>query len=129
MGTMKCAARQRMLLLVAALAMLSLRALTPAGYMPGSTGSGLLFELCPAGMPAAVMRALGGNHHHHHGPDSSSISDDEQCPIGHMLGGAAATDDAVPIAVPRVRIDVEWVRLDVRDATRTVAYSSRAPPA
>ena len=125
--------RNRQLFLVATLATLALRALAPDGYMPGSADSGLLYELCPEGMPVEIMQALAGDnqHHHHHGGDSeaASASSSEQCPIGHMLAGAAATDDAVPIAVPRVRIDVEWVRLDVRDATRTVAYSSRAPPA
>ncbi|MEJ2298890.1 MAG: hypothetical protein P8X94_10400, partial [Woeseiaceae bacterium] len=101
---MKRVARQHTLLL-AALAMLSLRALTPAGYMPGSPGSGLLFELCPAGMPAGVMQALGGGHHHH-APAGSTMSDDEQCPIGHMLSGAVASADPLPVEVPRAKIDV-----------------------
>jgi hypothetical protein len=60
--------RQQPLLLVLTLAMLASRALMPDGYMPGTRGSGLLFELCPSGMPVAIMRALGqGHHHHHHG--------------------------------------------------------------
>jgi hypothetical protein len=128
---MKRVTRQHALLL-AALAMLSLRALTPAGYMPGSPGSGLLFELCPAGMPADVMQALGGGHHHHashHAPAGSTMSDDEQCPIGHMLSGAVASDDPLPVEVPRATIDVVPLRRDVRDIATTVAYSSRAPPA
>lgn len=116
------------MLLLAALAMLSLRALTPAGYMPGSPGSGLLFELCPAGMPVDVMQALGA-HHHHHARTDSPMSDDEQCPIGHMLSGAVAADDPLPVEAPRARIDVILLRLEVRDIAKTVAYSPRAPPA
>ena len=86
--------RNRQLVLVAALATLALRALTPDGYMPGSADSGLLYELCPEGMPAEIMQALGGNsHHHHHGDDgSASVSATEQCPIGHMLASAIAMD-------------------------------------
>ena len=50
--------RHRHVILAAALALLSLRALTPDGYMPAAADSGLLFELCPEGMPAEVMQAL-----------------------------------------------------------------------
>ena len=93
--------RLRHLLLFIALAMLGVRALTPLGYMPAAAGSGLLYELCPEGMPAEVMQALagGGHHHHHHGDDKTGAS--ESCPIGHMLAPAIAADfDTPTIVVP-----------------------------
>jgi hypothetical protein len=128
--------RYRSLLIVAALVTLSLRALTPEGYMPGSRESGLLFELCPEGMPAEIMQRLsggGGEHHHHHhqhGQDeSSSMSGTEQCPIGHMLSSAFAVDvDTAAIVLPCQPPLVAapeaktWQR-------RIVEYRSRAPPA
>jgi len=121
------------LLLIAALAMLSLRALTPDGYMPGSSDSGLLYELCPSGMPAEIMQALAGDGHHHHGhhggEDPSSVSGTEQCPIGHMLGSAVAIDTGVPPeflpAAPEFDDATVFARLRIQRA----AYRSRAPPA
>ncbi len=120
-------------LFIAALAMLSLRALTPDGYMPGSQGSGLLFELCPAGMPAEVMQILSGgghHHHHHHGEDDgASVSGTEQCPIGHMLVSAIAADldtptefAADPPLFAAMTTMFVWRQ-------RVVDYRSRAPPA
>jgi hypothetical protein len=120
--------RSRSLLLVVALAMLSLRALTPEGYMPGSKDSGLLFELCPSGMPVAIMRALGGNHHHHHG-DTTSVSGTEQCPIGHMLSTAVAVDSGLIVETPPVMLRPAPERASFPEPFRTIAYRSRAPPA
>ena len=128
-------ARHHRLLLVAALTTLALRALTPEGYMPGSRGSGLLFELCPEGMPAAVMQALsGGNGHHHHhqghgGDDGASMSGTEQCPIGHMLASAVAVDiDTQAVFVP-ARPPLLELPGAVAAQRRVVEYRSRAPPA
>lgn len=117
-------------LLLATLAMLALRVLTPEGYMPGSAGSGLLFELCPAGMPAEVMRALGGGgHHHHHHDDKSPAKGTEQCPIGHMLSAAAATDSQSPAALAPRNPVFEAPSFTPPVPIVTVAYRSRAPPA
>ena len=122
--------RHRHLILAAALALLSLRALTPDGYMPAAAGSGLLFELCPEGMPAEVMQALGSGHHHHHGDDADDATVDAgQCPIGHMLASAVAHDadadtDVAPataeFAAPPVRTHI---------AAAHSRYRTRAPPA
>jgi len=121
------------LLLIASLAMLSLRALTPDGYMPGSRGSGLLFELCPSGMPPVIMQALAGegHHQHHHAGDdnSGSVSGTEQCPIGHMLASAIAVDTGEqPEIAPDVAVfnDVPVV---IARRSSPIAYRSRAPPA
>ena len=111
-----------------ALAILAVRALTPDGYMPGSRDSGLLFELCPSGMPVAIMRALGGGHHHHHG-DESPVSGTEQCPIGHMLSTTAATDADPQIALVPGRSDYEAAPIRKLQITGATAYRSRAPPA
>jgi len=126
----------RHLLLVAALATLSLRALTPDGYMPGSAESGLLYELCPDGMPAEIMQSLagGGHHHHHHGDNDSpsvsvTVSGTEQCPIGHMLASAVAVDSgSTPDVLPDAPVfDDMPVATFIR--TSVTAYRSRAPPA
>ena len=129
---MNLSVHKRHILLVAALATLSLRALTPDGYMPGSAESGLLYELCPDGMPAEIMQSLaGGGHHHHHdgGSDSASVSGTEQCPIGHMLASAVAVDSgSTPDVLPDAPVfsDVPVAMLFQASVT---AYRSRAPPA
>lgn len=124
------------LLFIAALAMLTLRALTPDGYMPGSKDSGLLFELCPSAMPPEIMQALAGDSHHHHGhgghgsgDDSSSVSGTEQCPIGHMLASAVAVDTgATSEIVPDVALFDDLPSIFSYRSSSTV-YRSRAPPA
>ena len=128
---MNLSVHKRHLLLVAALATLSLRALTPDGYMPGSAESGLLYELCPDGMPAEIMQSLagGGHHHHHGGSDSASVSGTEQCPIGHMLASAVAVNSwSTPDVLPDAPVfnDVPAAMLFQASVT---AYRSRAPPA
>lgn len=124
------------LLLIAFLAVLSLRALTPDGYMPAAQGSGLLFELCPSAMPAEIMQALAGDsdhqhgHHDHHGADDSeSVSATEQCPIGHMLASAMAADTGAssPVIPDAALFDNEAVIVAPRSTP--AAYRSRAPPA
>lgn len=124
-------ASNRQTLLIAALVALSLRALTPDGYMPGSEHSGLLYELCPDGMPAEIMQALASDQHHHHhdGEDGASVTGTEQCPIGHMLASAVAVDmGAQPDLVPDTAAFEEApAALLIR--VSTTAYRSRAPPA
>lgn len=125
-------ARNRRFLLVAALATLAVRALTPDGYMPGSAHSGLLYELCPEGMPAEIMQALAGDSHHHHhggGDDVTSPGSSEQCPIGHMLALAIATDsNATSDILPDMPLFDESV-VALIFGTQATGYRSRAPPA
>ena len=122
--------RHRHKVLLAALAMLSLRALTPEGYMPAAPGSGMMFELCPEGMPAEIMQALsGGGHHHHHGESGDSDAGMIECPIGHMLSSAVAHDAG---AVADIALDSPvWVVAGAQpsQARRQPTYRSRAPPA
>jgi hypothetical protein len=119
--------RNRQLVLVAALATLALRALTPDGYMRG-----LLYELCPEGMPAEIMQALGGNNHHHHqGGDSeaASASSSEQCPIGHMLASAMAMDSTPASDMLPAAPSYNDGSVAVLFHTPAIGYRSRAPPA
>jgi len=116
------------LLLVALL----MRAGIPDGYMPSAPGSGLLFELCPAGVPAGFMSALTGSdrHHHHNKPDDSRLHFDAgQCPIGHLLSSAVAFDDHWQSdVVPELRDFI--VDPDLIITSRVpVSYRSRGPPA
>ena len=125
--------RNRQFLLVATLATLALRALAPDGYMPGSADSGLLYELCPEGMPVEIMQALAGDnqHHHHHGGDgeATSAGGSEQCPIGHMLASAMAMDStpASDMLPDTPVFDDDPVA--VLFHSPAIGYRSRAPPA
>ena len=123
--------RHRHLILAAALALLSLRALTPDGYMPAAADSGLLFELCPEGMPAEVMQALaGGGHHHHHGDDTDGAAVDAgQCPIGHMLASAVAHDADVDTDVAPAAAEFAAPPVRLHIAAAHSRYRTRAPPA
>ena len=118
----------RQLLLLIALAMLGVRALTPLGYMPASAGTGLLYELCPEGMPAEIMHALsGGGHHHHHGGDEGGVS--ESCPIGHMLAAAMVVDvetSTVVLPEPPAFILLSSPAIDCRARSH---HRCRSPPA
>ena len=118
----------RQYLLLIALAMLGVRALTPLGYMPASAGTGLLYELCPDGMPAEVMHALAGGGHHHHGGGGKGGAS-ESCPIGHMLTSAVANDidiSTVVIPEPEVFMVPSVVSCDSR---ARIHYRCRSPPA
>jgi len=118
--------RHRVLLLL--LATLLMRVAIPVGYMPAAAGSGLLFELCPEGLPPSVMQALGGHHHQAHSNKSETSFDAEQCPVGHMLSSAMATEAVQALDVePILAIYTCPVTVSQTSVTRT-AYRSRAPP-
>jgi len=109
--------------------MLSVRAVTPDGYMISSPASGLLFELCPSGMPAEIMQALAGGKHHHHHDKGGQSQGGEPCPIGHMLASAVAADTgSTPELLPAAPT---FGKVPVARATgsRAAVYRSRAPPA
>jgi len=82
---------------------LLLRAATPLGYMPGSVGSGLLFELCPGQLPAGFVLpgATSGHEHHHHSTGDDAPAEPDTCQIGHLLSSAAAVgefDSSEPVS-------------------------------
>ena len=112
------------------LAALVLRALAPDGYMPGSPTSGLLYELCPDGLPAAIMQSLAGSaHHHHHGGDEETTADTDQCPIGHMLASAAVTDLGSVADTLACLPEFPDTQLSTLLSSTTTAYRPRGPPA
>jgi hypothetical protein len=118
--------------MIALLATLLMRAGIPDGYMPASADSGLLFELCPAGVPESFMRALSGSDHHQHHADtatSGSHYDAGQCPIGHMLSSAVAFDDlwqieSAPAAQESIHTSVPTYTIQA-----AISQRSRGPPA
>jgi len=109
----------------------ALRAMTPAGYMPGAPGSGLLFELCPDQLPVGVsLAAAGPPSHAHHGHEAgNSSAEADHCQIGHLLisliaAHAHALLDVAPPPLARVMINAARTWLS---KTRTV-FQSRGPP-
>lgn len=117
--------RQGWLLLGAALL---LRAAIPAGYMPASGDSALLFELCPEGVPAAFLQftaGTSGEHQHHAGHGA----DKHHCPIGHLLLSAFAIDDHGEVTkIPAVPVFAPVPGYSYRTTFRPVFFS-RGPPA
>ncbi|MCK5326934.1 MAG: DUF2946 family protein [Woeseiaceae bacterium] len=105
-----------------------LRAVIPAGYMPASMGSGLLFELCPDGLPSGVSFAsVGHDHAGHHGDSGKSASD--HCDLGHLLSGAVIDASSLDVAVAAISPEtVDWAIATTPMRVRTPAYSPRAPP-
>jgi hypothetical protein len=113
------------------LATLLLRAAIPDGYMPSRVGSGLLFELCPSGVPAGFMEALAGagsGHHHGHEAGDETHFDASQCPIGHFLSMAALVDEVRALDVePAPATSAEWAAAAPASIARPL-YRSRGPP-
>jgi len=122
----------RQLALIAVLAGVVLRALTPLGYMPSTLGSGMLFELCPDQLPAGyVLSDSGSNHQHHHGKETTDTSTTvDQCQIGHLLFSAIA-GDAPQIDEIYAELTIEFSPEPPALISRatTTAYRTRAPPA
>lgn len=113
------------------LAVLLLRAAIPVGFMPAAAGSGLLVVFCPDGVSAEFMQFLAGDAgaDHDHMDHGNSGDTTHQCPIGHMLLSAAATDDGsqpgdVAIAPPPTT-SASYLFTSVS----RIHYQSRGPPA
>jgi hypothetical protein len=124
--------RHRRRLSVLLLATLLLRAAIPDGYMPASPYSGLLFELCPSGVPAGFIAALGGSgHHQHHDASDGSGAhyDASQCPIGHMLSSAAAVNDLWQFDAISLRPGFMTYPDEVISYPEILNLRSRGPPA
>jgi hypothetical protein len=113
------------------LATLLLRAAIPDGYMPSRPGSGLLFELCPSGVPAGFIEALAGSdsgHHHAHDAGDETHFDASQCPIGHFLSMAAIVDDVRALDVePAPAAGGDWTVATPVSVARRL-HRSRGPP-
>ena len=110
------------------LAAMALRAVMPVGYMVGTLGGDLLFEMCPDGMPSAMVRSLDGEHHHGGDDDAASAVSIEQCPMGHLLMPVAFNASiSIALEPPHAPAFIDIPRLVAVIATPT-AYLSRAPP-
>ena len=112
---------------------LLLRALTPIGYMPGTAGSGFLFELCPDQLPAGVnLYDASASHQHHHGDPGSEeqSASPDQCQIGHLLFSAVAVHEASapPYPAPDTTDQTFLPALTFSNRTDSV-YQPRGPPA
>lgn len=122
---MTVTARKSVLILAGAVC-LSLRAMVPAGYMPGNLLAGEFMVLCPSGMQAEFVRQLHPGHGTH---DQNVVDADTSCPIGSALQPAFLPADEYPQAVsinlPRYTAEILH-RLFA--ATPLRRYRSRAPP-
>ncbi len=110
----------------------TLRALTPLGYMPAPANSGLLFELCPDGLPAdVVQRILGGghNHHHQHGDNIAKSESPDRCPLGHLLCSVFAAGDIAGLELSQARADLIVPEVFVSAGKRHERFHARDPPA
>jgi len=114
------------LLLLAALLM---RAAVPVGYMPAAPGTGLLFELCPDGMPAGFNPSEGHAHHHHAAPDAAGEAGADQCQLGHMLSSAAAVGDSWQLDIVETLPVFSPMPTPPERGIAATAYRSRDPPA
>jgi hypothetical protein len=90
----------------ALLAGLAFRAITPAGYMPGTLADGTPFVLCPGSTPGAqyFLDRSGDahQHRHHHDPADGKPDVDrswEFCPIGAAFAAIAPAYELPPETV------------------------------
>ncbi len=124
-------------LVAGALVALVLRASIPAGFMPSMAKDGLLFEMCPSAVPAAILAAMSGagNHHgagHHHGHEPGGASkhfDTGSCPIGQSLSYAAAVDEFAFGDIPPAAAVLNATRPGVLHSFDQPRRRSRDPPA
>lgn len=116
----------RRLFLALGVAGLCLRALIPAGYMPGNLLAGELMVLCPVGVPAAIAEQLHSGHIDH---DQPVIDVDRSCPIGSAVQQAWLPTNIVSLTFDEPVVDVE-IREDFRSLPAVLVrrYQSRAPP-
>ena len=110
---------------------LGLRALIPAGYMPGSIDGGPWFVLCGDSVPISMTMPASeaGDHHHHHDEASETSSLSGDCSFGHLLAGAVLTADIDQATIRR--FDDRFFAV-VRDGVvphlRLRNPNTRAPP-
>lgn len=126
------ACTRKSILILAGIVCLGLRALVPAGYMPGNLLAGEFMVLCPSGMQADFVQQLHpdqGVHDTHSAHDQGVVDADTSCPIGSALQLAVLPIDevrrAVSIDLPRHAADIAQREIA---ATHRYRYQSRAPP-
>jgi hypothetical protein len=120
------AAAVRGRLVALGMACLVMRALIPAGYMPGNLLDGEFMVLCPAGMSPSLLSAAGNAHEGH---EQDFLDVDRDCPIGSALQFAwmpmELNDSRSEMGLP-VFAGATRDRTVITPAVRY--YHSRAPP-
>lgn len=121
---------KRIPLLVLA-ALFLLRALIPAGYMPGNLLDGEFVRLCPVGLPEGAFGELHAGHSGHGAhSDTGAAEADASCPAGIILSAVAfvppslAHDLPAALPLPTPAEPSIAVRSFIRANAR-----ARAPPA
>ena len=119
---------------------MALRALTPAGYMPGSLADGTPFVLCPSSTPGAeyfLSRGQAGQAHEHHHNQADSLADTdtpddrpwEFCPLGAAFAAAAPAHEAAST----LSVDGTYLKTTAPDVLLTTPPRrivwARGPPA
>lgn len=108
-----------------------LRALIPAGYMPGNLLEGEFVRLCPAGLPAFTRHEVHAGHHDGQAEDGFSADSElsSVCPLGAGFGQAGLLG-ALPAPVPAMAQANLAVPTSEKfpPAPTGVAFRSRAPP-
>lgn len=112
---------------------LAMRALIPAGYMPGSLEGGSWFVLCSSNLPAGFSVSAVADEHHHRGmhgdaAGSSVVSGD--CSFGHILSGAMIPSDLAVLASrfsPAAPVDAGAEQAFI-PGTTVLRPRTRAPP-
>ncbi len=110
-----------------------LRALTPAGYMPGPLADGTAFVLCPNSAPGAGLflqrNDVGAPHHRHSAPDeATSDTPWEFCPFGVAFTPAAPAPEPVPaLDLPAISLTAGAPPVLLRFA-QVGAVRARGPP-
>ena len=110
-------------------AALLLRATIPAGYMPAGSNSGLFYELCPDGLPAAFVQTLQHEHAGHHADPHEGHALDHDCSFGHLLLPMAAVDSGWDTETAPTAAVFEALPTRVFRGTTRTHYHSRGPPA
>ncbi len=115
-----------------ALLCLTLRAMTPTGFMPGNATSGEWFSPCPSSFPATWFATPASRGHHHHEPADrapDTLSADRPCAIGDALQSAALPSTPPPttiVALPPVMHPA--VDRPARASCQQRRPGARAPP-
>lgn len=111
---------------VLVLGALLLRALIPAGYMPGNLIAGEFAVLCPTGLPAEVAHQL---HQGHLDDGEQQLDMDSECPIGAALQLIAISS---PATIDATTIHQPWYEMPGSEnapaADRRRNYLIRGPP-
>jgi len=107
-------------------ACLILRAMVPAGYMPGNLLVGEFMVLCPVGMSAGIAQMLHSDHDDH---GRGVLDADKTCPIGSALQPAWLPQDVRQASFTMTpAAQSATYRCQSGTADRIRSYQSRAPP-